>query len=132
MNIQTLATPETQFFWDGLADDRLLIQRCVDCGRYRFPPRPFCPYCASESMETVEACGEARLLSYVISHLALPGFEPPYVIAIVELKEGVQMVCNIVDCPLTPITLELDMVVRFTARKNGEGISLAQFKPAEV
>ena len=34
------------FYWEGLRQNRLLIQRCTACGRRRFPPMPSCPHCA--------------------------------------------------------------------------------------
>ncbi len=40
-------TADTQFFWDGVRDHRLLIQRCASCGALRHPPRPMCPQCHS-------------------------------------------------------------------------------------
>ena len=38
-------SPDTQFFWDGLKEHRLLIQRCRSCLTLRHPPRPMCPTC---------------------------------------------------------------------------------------
>ena len=40
-------TPETQHFWDGTKANELLLQRCDECSKVYFPPRPFCPACAS-------------------------------------------------------------------------------------
>ena len=34
--------PDDAFFWDGAAEDRLLVQRCADCGTLRHPPAPMC------------------------------------------------------------------------------------------
>ena len=51
------------------------------------------------------ASGKAILYSYVIHHRKVPGFTPPYAIAVVELAEGPRMMTNIVDCPQTPEAL---------------------------
>ena len=70
-----------------------------------FPPRPFCPACASRK----SACSRqrpAKLYSYVIHHRPVPGFTTPYAIAVVELDEGPRMMTNIVDCPQTPEALD--------------------------
>jgi uncharacterized OB-fold protein len=56
-----------------------------------------------------KASGRASLYSYVIHHRPVPGFTPPYAIAVVELAEGPRMMTNIVDCPQTPEALQLDM-----------------------
>ena len=42
-------TPETQPFWDGCAAGELRIQRCADCGRPYFYPRPVCPACGGRT-----------------------------------------------------------------------------------
>ena len=41
----------------------------------------------------------------------MPGFTPPYAIAVVKLAEGPRMMTNIVECPQTPEALVLDMPV---------------------
>ena len=44
-------TPETQHFWDGTQAGELRLQRCDACSNVYFPPRPFCPKCASRVFE---------------------------------------------------------------------------------
>ena len=56
-------TPETQPFWDGCAAGELRIQRCADCGRPYFYPRPVCPACASRNVAWFTASGRATLYS---------------------------------------------------------------------
>src|SRR6202041_4086354 len=122
-------TPETQHFWDGTKANELLLQRCDDCSKVYFPPRPFCPVCASRKVAVTKASGKAILYSYVIHHRPVPGFTPPYAIAVVELAEGPRMMTNIVDCPQTPEALELDMKLEVTFETFG-AIALPLFKPA--
>jgi hypothetical protein len=62
----------------------------------------------------------------------MPGFEPPYAIAVVALAEGPRMMTNLVDVPQTPEALELDMPLEVTFRKLDEEISLPVFRPAQV
>ena len=81
-------TPETKHFWEGTRAGKLLLQRCKDTGKAYFPPRPFSPYTGSRNVEVFEASGKATLHSYVIHHRPVPGFKPPYAIAVVELEEG--------------------------------------------
>ena len=50
-------------YWDGARDGRLLVQRCVECGRHQFYPRPFCTACLSERIDWVEAKGSGRVVS---------------------------------------------------------------------
>src|SRR5258705_2249650 len=81
-------TPETKHFWDGTRAGELRLQRCRACDQTYFPPRPFCPRCASGDTEVFRASGRATLSSYVIHERPTPGFDPPYAIAVVTLEEG--------------------------------------------
>jgi uncharacterized protein len=124
-------TPETQHFWDGTRQGELRLQSCDACGRIYFPPRPFCPTCASRSVSVFAASGKAVLYSYVIHHRPVPGFTPPYAIAVVELAEGPRMMTNIVECPQTPEALQLDMPLEAVFEKLDDEITLPLFRPAK-
>jgi len=110
------------------------LQRCDGCSNVYFPPRPFCPKCASRSVRTFAASGMAKLHSYVINQRAAPesGFEAPYSIAIVELEEGPRMMTNIVDSPQTPEALVLDMPLEVTFERLTEEIALPLFRPRDL
>src|SRR5713226_6426354 len=84
-------TPETQHFWDGTQAGELRLQRCDACANVYFPPRPFCPACASRKVSVFKASGKAKLYSYVIHHRPVPGFTPPYAIAVVELDDTITL-----------------------------------------
>ncbi|MCC7346014.1 MAG: Zn-ribbon domain-containing OB-fold protein [Variibacter sp.] len=124
-------TPETQHFWDGAKAGELRLQRCDDCSKPYFPPRPFCPACGSRNVSVFTASGKAILDSYVIHHRKVPGFTPPYAIAVVKLEEGPRMMTNIVDCPQTPEALVLDMPLEVVFTAMDEQITLPFFRPAK-
>lgn len=124
-----VATPETQHFWDGAREGRLVMQQCRDCGNIYFPPRPFCSKCNSRSVAPRQASGRARLYSYAISYRAAPGFDAPYAVAVVELEEGPRMMTNIVNVPQTPEALILDMPLRVKFQKLSDEINLPVFEP---
>ena len=124
-----IPTPETQHYWDGAREGKLLLQRSNATGKAYFPPRPFCPETGSRDVSVFEASGRATLYSYVINHMPTPGFEPPYAIAVVELEEGPRLMANIVDCPQTPEALVLDMPLEVTFEMRGD-VALPQFRPA--
>lgn len=121
--------PETQFYWDGAKNGKLLLNSCPSCSKAYFPPRPFCPACGSRDVTVIEASGRGRLYSYIINHLPAPGYEPPFTVAVVMLDEGVKMMSNIVDCPAEPEALTLDMPLEVTFEQRGD-IAVPQFKPA--
>lgn len=122
-------TPETQHYWDGTRQGELRLQRCDDCAKTYFPPRPFCPACASRRVSVIVASGKAQLFSYVIHHRPVPGFTPPYAIAVVELAEGPRLMTNIVNCPQTPEALVLDMPLEVVFEKLDDQITLPLFQP---
>lgn len=125
-------TPETQEFWDGTKAGELRLQRCNDCSSVYFPPRPFCPECASRSVAWFKASGKGKLLSYVINHRPAPGFEAeaPYSIAVVLTDEGVKMMTNIHGIDQTPEALKLDMPLEVTFEQMTDEITLPYWKPA--
>ena len=122
-------TPETRHFWDGTKGGKLLLQRCGDTGRAYFPPRPFSPYTGSRNVSVFEASGRAKLYSYVIHNRPVPGFTPPYAIAVVQLEEGPRMMTNFIDCPQTPEALVLDMPLEVAFERLDDDITLPLFRP---
>ena len=71
------AAPDDAFFWDAAADDRLVIQRCADCGRLRHPPAPMCGHCGSLSWDTAPSAGRGRITSWMYSlHPNRPDSDP--------------------------------------------------------
>jgi uncharacterized OB-fold protein len=122
-------TADTQFFWDGAADGRLLIQRCGGCATLRHPPRPMCPHCHSLDWEVLEASGRGTVYSFVMPrHPPLPFFEDGYVVVLVELEEGVRIVSNLVDVEPEGASIGMPVQVRFDSFD--DGVVLPVFVPA--
>ncbi|HLH67795.1 MAG TPA: OB-fold domain-containing protein [Candidatus Dormibacteraeota bacterium] len=85
---------DSRAWWEALAERRLLLPRCRDCGRAWFPPTPGCPRCGGVSVELVESCGRGHIYSWVVVNRALsPAFatDVPYTILAVDLEEGARM-----------------------------------------
>lgn len=121
---------ETAPYWDAAANGRLVIQKCSDCGTFRFYPRLVCPSCMSENVEWVEASGRGRVYSYTIVHRAPPAFrdDAPYVVAVIELEEGVRLMSRLDIDP--PGDAAIDMPVKVTFEKISDDITLPHFVPA--
>ncbi len=101
------------------------------CNAATTAPRPFCPVCASRNVSITKASGKATLYSYVIHYRPVPGFTPPYAIAVVELEEGPRMMTNIVEAPQTPEALVLDMALEVVFEPQTDTITLPLFRPAK-
>jgi len=127
-------TPETQPFWDGTRDGKLMIQRCTTCNRHYFYPRPFCPFpdCSSQDVAWVQASGKGTLHTYLINHRPAPGFEAdaPYVIAVVQLEEGPRMMTNLVDVEPDASKLPIDLPLEVIFDTVNDEITLPKFRPA--
>jgi uncharacterized OB-fold protein len=102
---------ESAFYWDGLAEGRLLLQRCDACSTPRFPAMPSCPYCADPATSVFEASGEGAVYSWIVVHRAFhPAFagDVPYTVAMVDLDEGPRVVAWLQDVgeprPGLPVT----------------------------
>jgi uncharacterized OB-fold protein len=124
------ALPETRFFWDKTRLGELWLPKCVDTGRFFFPPRPFSPFTGG-AIAWERASGKAQLASFVICHRAAPGFgaETPYIIALAELAEGPRMLTNLPGAPPDPEALKIGapLLVVFEERGN---MSIPQFRLA--
>ncbi len=121
-------TLDTKFFWDGLAADRLLIQRCSGCAALRHPPRPMCPHCNSLAWQPIEACGRGYVHSFVQPrHPAWPWFEDGYIVALIDLEEGIRLVSNL--CGVAPAEVTIGMPVEAFIERFDNGVSLHQFRP---
>lgn len=104
--IRPVVSPDTAFFWAGLSAGELRIQRCDDCGRLRHPPGPACPACGCPRQSYVVSPGVGTVFSYVVHHYPpVPGRTPPFVVALVELAEGVRMLGQLCDADPSAVTV---------------------------
>lgn len=117
-------------FWDFAKERKLYLQECITCSKHIFYPRIACPFCGSQEIEWVQASGKGKLYTFtVVENNAPSAFQSdcPYVVAIVQLEEGVQMLTNIVDC--NPYKLKFDMPVEVTFDQLNDEFTLPKFKP---
>jgi uncharacterized OB-fold protein len=122
---------DTQPYWDAAKEKRLILQRCLDCGKPQFYPRGVCSHCLGSQLEWIDSSGRGKVHTFTVSYRAPhPGFadDLPFVIAIIELEEGVRMMSNIVGCD--PKTVRIDMPVKVVFEQLTPDIVLPKFAPA--
>ena len=122
-------TPENEHFWLGGADNELRFLRCGGCRYYVHPPAPLCPECLSRDLSPEAVSGRAVVHTFTVNHQPwIPGFDPPYVVAIVELdeQEGLRLTTNLVNCKPEDISIDLRVHVLF--EDLGEGVFLPLFE----
>ncbi len=124
-------TPETRPFWEAAKRRRLVVQRCQDCNRCYFYPRPLCPVCLSRDVRWEEVSGRGRLHTFVINHRPPRNFPTtePYVIGIVELDEGPRLMSHIVEVEPSPAIVRCDMPVEVVFEDLTDEIALPKFRP---
>ena len=123
-------SPESSQFWAGAKRHEFLIQKCRNCGSYRFYPRSICPHCLSDEVDWIKAAGRGQIYSFTVSYrYRSPGFKAdvPYNIAIVELEEGVRLISNIVGC--NNEDLRIGMPVEVSFEDVTPEITLPKFRP---
>lgn len=118
-------SPESRPYWEGLAQRRLMLQRCAGCGRIRHYPQPMCPACHSLATGWIEASGEATVHSWTVAHHPFhPAFraELPYVLVTAALPEGVRLLAQLRGAGADALRPGLPLKVDF--EDNGEGLTL--------
>jgi uncharacterized OB-fold protein len=112
-------------------DAALALQRCEDCGRSFFYPRPMCPYCWSPRLAWRRASGTGRVVSFSRIHRGLPtafAAEAPILLAEIELPEGVRMIARILTD--APDAAHGGMAVRLLEKPAAARFPLPTFRPA--
>jgi uncharacterized OB-fold protein len=90
--------PYAEQFWGFTSDRELRLQRCIDCGKYRWPPGPACDNCLSDGFQWTVLSGLATLLSWTTFHRGyFPEYPAPHTTIAVELAEGPLFVAYPVD-----------------------------------
>jgi 3-oxo-4,17-pregnadiene-20-carboxyl-CoA hydratase alpha subunit len=123
---------DTKFFWDGVSAHELRIQKRPD-GSLQHPPVPALWLDKEALTDYLVASGKGTVFSFVVHHAPkVPGRTLPFVIALVELEEGVRMLGELRN--VDPATVEIGMPVRatyidFPEGKSGPAWTLYAWEP---
>ncbi len=87
LHYEHTASPEESRFLRGLADGRLLAQRCPVCGKVYIPPRGACPTDGVPTTDEVELPDRGIVTTFCVVNVDYPGqrVSAPYVAASVLL-----------------------------------------------
>jgi len=115
-------------FWrENPSRYNLVGVKCNNCGRVFFPPREICPVCHRKSigkMKPIHLSGKGSVYSYTVVEDTPEEFAmlKPYVLAMVEMEEGVKITSQLID--VKPEDVHIGMKVEAVLRKLGtEGSS---------
>lgn len=121
---------ESKGFWEACRRHELALQACRSCGAVRYYPRALCSQCLSSDTEWRIASGRGSVYTFTVTYQnQAEGFRDslPYVLAYVELEEGVRLLTNIVDC--APDQVQIGMAVEVVFEDLSAEVALPKFKP---
>lgn len=124
--------PENAAFFAGCAEGRLLIQQCRTCGHRQHYPRGGCTLCAAE-VDWIESSGRGIVHTFtVVRYTRDTPFDrlTPFVVAIIDLEEGVRMLSNVLTRTPEEIEIGMPVTVHFAEATRGCGVFIPFFKPA--
>lgn len=117
-------------FWAAVDRGQLVRPVCRRCGRSHFRPQVLCPHCQSSDWAYEPSTGRGQVYSHTTIHRAPdPTFDPPYVVADVELEEGWRMFSWIVNC--SPADVSIDLSVRVCFVPGPDGRLVPAFEPEQ-
>lgn len=125
---------DSAYFWEGVAAHELRIQQRPD-GSLQHPPVPAIWKDKTETTDFVVASGNGTVFSFVVHHAPkVPGRSVPFVIALVELEEGVRMLGELrgIDAADVRIGMPVRAIyLDFPASDVGPAWSLYAWEPVE-
>jgi uncharacterized OB-fold protein len=127
-----VADPVTAPFWASVKAHAMQLQRCNGCGRSIFYPRGVCPHCFSDDLAWQPVAGTGAVHAFTIVHRhPSPAFndEAPYVVALIELDEGVRMLSNLVEIEPDPAKVKVGLPVEVVYDDATDEVTLPKFRP---
>ncbi len=122
--------PEFAEYWKAARRHELVFQKCGSCGQVIYFPRIICHRCLSGDLEWIRSSGQGIVYSYTIIHQAShESFvsDVPYVYAIIELREGIRMISNIIN--INPMLVKIGMKVKVVFEDVTNEIGIPGFEP---
>jgi uncharacterized protein len=116
-------------YWKSLEQGALSYAQC-SCGHRWLPARVQCPACLGTDWQWLCSSGRARIISWVIYHVAYHeafANEIPYNVALVELDEGPRLISNVIGCAGghgLAAGMALELVVEYE-----QSMAVARFRP---
>ncbi|WP_236638238.1 Zn-ribbon domain-containing OB-fold protein [Mangrovicoccus ximenensis] len=129
--VNSYANGDSAPYWAGIAEGRLLFQKCGACGSVQFPPRHHCASCWAADPDWTESAGTGEVESFTIVRRApLPAFRDkvPYVVVSVTMAEGPRMIAALEG--EDALSVAIGDAVRVAYAKDAEGNMLPVFRRA--
>jgi len=121
-------------FWQGLRDERLLLQRCQHCRDWQWGPEWICHRCLSFELAYEDVEPNGIIYSYErVWHPVHPALKDqgPYLIVLVQLPhaDNVRLVGNLLGDPRAPVSIGAEVDGVFEHHNEAESpFSLLQWQ----
>lgn len=95
-------------YWEGLRDERILVQWCDACQKWQWGPEWICHQCLGFDLTWTEIEGVGRIFTWQRSHHPVhPALREatPYITVLVELPDasGIRMIGNLLGDPMQEV-----------------------------
>jgi len=115
-------------FWQALRRREVRVQRCADCGAYRFPAARTCPHCRSEQSEWTAVEPTGIVETWCVFHRAYFDDLPVlYTVIQVRLDCGVRLFSNPLEIETNALCIGLPVEAAFDDIT--PEVTLLKFKP---
>jgi uncharacterized OB-fold protein len=90
-------TSVTKAYWDSVNAEAIRLPFCLSCQTWNYYPHAVCVRCMSLNLENRPIAGLGTVYTLTVIRSPTPAFKgmEPYVVANVELDEGVRMMTNV-------------------------------------
>lgn len=122
---------DTALLWQGLREEKLLLQHCGDCKHIQYYQQAMCRACGSENLAHRPASGRGKVHSFSVVHRAPgPAFKAdvPYAVLLVELEEGPRMISTYTGGDPGEVTFDMDVVL--VCERVDDNLTLPRFRRA--
>lgn len=124
---------ENKRYWESSHRHSLEMPKCNACGEVFYPLTNRCRRCLSDSLIWIPISGDGQLVTWNVMHQIYdPAFRDlvPYIVAVVKLVEGPQMISNIVQSEPNELSIDMPLRLRYVDIENV--MSIPVFVPAKA
>lgn len=112
-------------YWQACNEERLVMQRCGACDKYRWHPAPLCPECGAARFSWAPLSGRGRITTWtVVTHPVHPAAvaRAPYIVVEIELEEqrGLRIISNLLDADPETVNFDAPVDLEFLTHPSGQ------------
>ena len=118
-------------YWESAKAHALALPVCLRCGHTYYPMTSYCPRCLAAESEWRQVAGTGTLVTWNVMHQVYDkSFEDvaPYIVAVVQLTEGPQLVTNLVNTTADALHIGLPLTLGYL--KISEEVTLPVYSPS--